>query len=108
MGETTASTSWWGSNFGQQTAGNALNALLGLGTSAFTANQQKQLLKGQANLSAKQAEDALALQQEINRGIELQLKGAQAKPAGNTTLYIGLAIGGVVILGGIIFAVTRK
>jgi hypothetical protein len=97
------------SEAGQQSIGGGINALLGLGTSAFTANQQKQLLKGQANLSAQQFKDAMALEQERTKQIELQLQQAKAQPSsGNKTLYIGLAVGGVVVLGGIIFAVTRK
>jgi len=34
--------------------------------------------------------------------------GGKASSGGNTMLYIGLGIGGVVILGLVIFAVTRK
>jgi hypothetical protein len=34
--------------------------------------------------------------------------GAKGTQAGNKTLYIALGIGGVVILGVVIFAVTRK
>ena len=42
--------------------------------------------------------------------LELQtaLAGGGKKTAGNTTLYIALGVGGVLVLGLVIFAVTRK
>lgn len=42
--------------------------------------------------------------------LELQtaLAGGNKKSSGNTTLYIALGVGGVLILGLIIFAVTKK
>ena len=42
--------------------------------------------------------------------LELQtaLAGGNKKSGGNTTLYIALGVGGVLVLGLVIFAVTRK
>ena len=40
--------------------------------------------------------------------LQTALAGSGKKTAGNTTLYIALGVGGVVILGLVIFAVTRK
>jgi hypothetical protein len=42
--------------------------------------------------------------------VDLQsaLAGGGKKATGNTTLYIALGVGGVVVLGLVIFAVTRK
>lgn len=64
-------------------------------------NAQATLAAAQANAS----NNATAL--EIAK---LNLAAASAQPAksNNTTLYVVLAIGGVAVLGGIIFAVSRK
>lgn len=40
--------------------------------------------------------------------LELAKSGGGKKSTGNTTLYIALGVGGVVVLGVVIFAVTRK
>jgi|688.fasta_scaffold660735_2 hypothetical protein len=105
--------SWFGSEAGQSSISSGINAVLGLGVTAIGSNQQKKLMQGQANaqanLSAQQGRDALALEQERTRQIQMQLQGAKAQTSSvSPTLYIALAVGGVVILGGIIFAVTRK
>jgi hypothetical protein len=102
---------FWKSESGQGAIGGGINALLGLGTSAFTANQVKQNLKGQANLSAQQAKDAIALEQERTKQAELALKAVQsqgAKAGSNTVLYVALGISGVLVLGVVIYAVTKK
>ena len=58
---------------------------------------------GQLSLQAQQ----LALEgKKIDAQTALAL--ASAKPQGNTMLYIALGIGGVLILGVVIWAVTRK
>jgi hypothetical protein len=87
-----------------------LPSLLGLGTGLIANNQVKQQAKGQAkeanDLAEKQYQIALANQ----RTAELQSKGGGTaeKPKSNTALYIGLGVGGVVLIGVVIFAVTRK
>jgi hypothetical protein len=58
---------------------------------------------GQLSIQAQQ----LALETEKERS-KTALALAQAKPQGNTMLYIALGIGGVLILGVVIWAVTRK
>ena len=40
--------------------------------------------------------------------LQTALAGGGKKTAGNTTLYIALGVGGVLVLGLVIFAVTRK
>jgi hypothetical protein len=40
--------------------------------------------------------------------LQTALAGGDKKSTGNTTLYIALGVGGVVVLGVVIFAVTRK
>ena len=58
---------------------------------------------GELSLEAKRLELEAV---KINAQKELAL--AQGKPQGNTMLYVALGIGGVLVLGVIIFAVTRK
>lgn len=102
---------FFSSQAGQSSIGSGINALLGLGTSAFSANQQKQLLKGQANISAQANQSALAVEQERTRQAQLALQTVQtqgAKGSSNTMLYVALGIGGVVVLGAVIYAVTKK
>ncbi len=40
--------------------------------------------------------------------LQTALAGSGKKATGNTTLYIALGVGGVLVLGLVIFAVTRK
>lgn len=87
-----------------------LPALVGVGTGLIVNNQNVQQAKGQANdakaLAELQYQTALANQ----KAIQLQNQGSVAseKPKSNTALYIGLGIGGVALIGVVIFAVTRK
>jgi len=61
------------------------------------------LQSGQLSLEAQK----LALEGEKLKS-QTALALAQAKPQGNTTLYIALGVGGVLVLGLVIWAVTRK
>jgi hypothetical protein len=86
-------------------------ALVGLGTSLIINNQNVQNAQGQANATqeALNTQYQIALQNQQN--IKLMQQAGQAPPAqekNNTALYIGLGVGGVVILGIVIFAVTRR
>jgi len=87
-----------------------LPTLVGFGTGLIANNQVKQQAKGDAQKAKEiadlQYQTALANQ----RAIELQNKGGGTaeKPKSNTALYIGLGVGGVVLIGVVIFAVTRK
>lgn len=99
------------SEAGQQNISAAIGGLLNFGLSAFSSNQQRQDLKAQANIVARQGQDALSVeeqrtQQALIRLEEAKLQGAGA--GGNTALYIGLGVAGVVVLGVVIFAVTRR
>ena len=86
-------------------------ALVGFGTGMIANNQAVKNAQGQAN-ATQQALDTqyqIALQNQQN--IKLMQQAGQAPPTkekSNTALYVGLGIGGVVILGVVIFAVTRK
>jgi len=86
-------------------------AVVGFGAGMITNHQAVQNAKGQAN-ATQQALDTqyqIALQNQQN--IKLMQQAGQAPPEkekSNLPLYIGLGVGGVVILGVVIFAVTRK
>jgi hypothetical protein len=58
---------------------------------------------GQLSIEAQK----IALETEKERS-KTALALASAKPQGNTMLYVALGIGGVLILGVVIYAVTRK
>jgi hypothetical protein len=91
----------------------------GLGTSLLTAGggiyaseQQRKSAQAQADALIAQGMSQVEVQKLILEGkrldLELAKSGAGGKKAGSKTLYIGLGIGAVVILGVVIFAVTRK
>jgi hypothetical protein len=86
-------------------------ALIGLGTTLIVNNQNVKNAQGQANATqqALNAQYQIALQNQQN--IKLMQQAGQEPPPkekSNLPLYIGLGVGGVVILGVVIFAVTRK
>ena len=71
---------------------------------------QQDLLKAQANLQADATQSAIAqgqLQLEAERIRLEQIKAQQSSP-NNTFLYIGLGVLGLVVVGGIIYAVAKK
>lgn len=91
--------------------GDAISGSIGLLTTAFTANQTKQLAKGQANIVESQNASALAIAREQTLQAQLALEAAKAqssKSSGNTTLYILLGVGGVAVLGFVAYLVTKK
>jgi hypothetical protein len=74
-------------------------------------NQNVKNAQGQANATqeALNTQYQIALQNQQN--IKLMQQAGQAPPPqekSNLPLYIGLGVGGVVILGVVIFAVTRR
>lgn len=64
---------------------------------ATTAQANENIAQSQIELEKVKGQNALAL-----------LNASQSKGGGNNTLYIGLAVGGVLVLGLVVFAVTRK
>lgn len=85
-------------------------AVVGLGTGLIMNNQAVQNAQGQANAQqeALNAQYAIAVQNEKNIKLMQQSNKAPEKEKNNLPLYIGLGVGGVLVLGVIIFAVTRN
>jgi hypothetical protein len=86
-------------------------AVVGLGTGLIMNNQAVKNAQGQANAQqeALNAQYAIAQQNEKNIQLMNQLgKDAPKEEKSNLPLYIGLGLGGVLVVGVIIFAVTRN
>ena len=80
-------------------------------TGYFGSVEQRKAAQTQADALIAQGKsqvEVARIMQETKR-MELEaLKSGTGNTGGNKTLYIALGIGGVVILGLVIFAVTRK
>ena len=89
------------------------SSLLTAGGGIYASEQQRRAAQAQADALIQQGMSQIEVQKLILEGKRLDLEAAKAgvgagSGAGNKTLYIALGIGGVVILGLVIFAVTRK
>ena len=93
-----------------------LNSLIGLGTTIYATEsagkQQDRLLEAQANQQAQQNQDTimagqLALETEKLKLAQIQAGGGQSG-ANNTLLYVGLGVLGLLVVGGVIYAVAKK
>jgi hypothetical protein len=103
-----------GDSFGANYGG-IISSGLGSLTKFLTLNTETKNLQAQLDAQNKTNETALALKDkeiELERlklaGGQQNVNNASAKASGNKTLYIALGIGGALILGLVIFAVTRK
>jgi hypothetical protein len=101
---TKSSTDWMGLGLaGVQTIGGI-----------FSSSETKKGLQAQADAliaQGKSQEEVARIMLEAEKLKLEQIKagaGIGTQTGGSKTLYIALAIGGVVILGAVIFAVTRK
>lgn len=86
-------------------------SLFGGATSYFGNVEQRKAAQAQADALKEQGYTQLQIakiQQETKLAELEALKSGGGKTAGNKTLYIALGVGGVVVLGLVIFAVTRK
>jgi len=94
-----------------EAGGNAIGSLLGLGTGLIVNNQVKQNAKGEANNAQALADKQIQAQQLAYQTAQLQLQAQQGAGSGvksNTGLYIGLGVGGVVILGLVVYLAVKK
>jgi len=101
----------FGNFINSSTGSNAISSLLGLGTGLIVANQQKQLAQGQSNDAKAIAEAQIKAQELAYQTAQLQLQAQQTPKAtggSNTALYVGLGVGGVVILGLVVFLAVKK
>lgn len=97
--------------------GSISSAIIGGGVALIGQHQNEMQAIGKANdtkealqLQLKIAEENTKAQQLQNNLALAQLKNLENPPKskGNTVLYIGLGVGGVVLIGLVVFAVSRK
>ena len=85
--------------------------IIGGGLKYFGSVEERKAAQKQAEALIAQGVSQERVQQLILEGKKLDLETAKAgggAKAGSNTLYIALGIGAVVVLGVVIFAVTRK
>ena len=88
-----------------------ISSLLGLGTGLILSNQQKQIAEGEANTAKQLADKQIQAQQLALQTAQLQLQAQQSgggAKKSNTGLYIGLGVGGAVILGLVVYLAVKK
>ena len=91
--------------------GNVLPAVVAGGSALILNHQAVQKAKGEANLIKEESDKAYATAMLQQKNLQLMKDASKAPPEKEKSklpLYIGLGVGGVVILGVVIFAVTRK
>lgn len=105
-----------GSGGGGFFSGFNLGELLGTGASIYGSisadKRQKDLLNAQANQQAQQTQSQilagqLALEQEKLKLAQIQAQNEKGGGS-NTLLYVGLGLVGLIVVGGVIYAVTKK
>lgn len=88
--------------------GSAIDSL----TKIFLSNTNKKALNNQLDAQNLQSMTLLEIERERTKQAQLNaqagLNQQTAKAGGNTMLYVALGVGGVLVLGVVIFAVTRK
>ena len=93
---------------GQQAVGAGIGSLLGLGTGLIANNQQKKLAEQQARDAKDLADKQIQAQQLALQTAQLQLQSQQGGGKSNTGLYVGLGVGGVLILGLVVYLAVKK
>lgn len=86
-------------------------AIGGLGVSLILNNQAVKKAQGEANFIKEESDKAYATAMQQAQNLKLLKEAGKAPPKEEKSklpLYIGLGVGGVVVVGVIIFAVTRK
>jgi hypothetical protein len=89
--------------------GKLLGGVLGLGGGLVMSNQEKQRAKKQGNDAKAVAEAQLKAQQLAYETAKLQAQqGGAVGAKSNTGLYVGLGLGGAVILGLVVYFAVKK
>lgn len=105
------------SSYSGSSSGNSFNwgGLISSGisgvTSYFGSVENKKAAEAQAEALRQKGLSDVEVARIMLEGKKYDLEIAKSgggKSSGNTTLYIALGVGGVVVLGLVIFAVTRK
>lgn len=103
--------SWFSSFINSEAGSQTIGSLVGLGTGLIVNNQVKQDAKAEANNAQALADKQLQAQQLALQTAQLQLQAQQGgggTTKDNTALYVGLGVGGVVILGLVVYLVVKK
>jgi hypothetical protein len=83
--------------------------IIGLGTGLIMNNQNVKNAQGQANSQKELLELSIKNTKEQQQLLlQSQQGGGKTETKSNLPLYIGIGLGGVLVLGVVIFAVTRK
>ena len=89
--------------------GKILGSVVGLGGGLVMSNQEKQRAKKQGNDAKAVAEAQLKAQQIAYETAKLQAQqGGAVGAKSNTGLYVGLGLGGAVILGLVAYFAVKK
>lgn len=97
-----------GTEAGGNALGSAINSLFGTIGQAFGDKAQRDLARENANNSKYLIDKQLELA-KINQETELaKLKGQMPINKSKLPLYIGIGVGSVLVIGLVIFAVTRN
>ena len=90
---------------------NIAPAIVGLGTQLVINNQNVQNIKGQANAQQRALDTQYQIALANQQSLALQNKGNAPKVTDSggskVPLYIGLGLGGVLVLGLVIYAIRR-
>jgi hypothetical protein len=88
--------------------GKLFGSILGLGGGLVMSNQEKQRAKKQGNDAKAIAEAQLKAQQIAYETAKLQAQQGGGGAKSNTGLYVGLGLGGAVILGLVVYFAVKK
>ena len=99
----------FGQFLGSSGGSQAIAGLIGLGGGLVMSNQEKQRAKKQGNDAKAVAEAQLKAQQIAYETAKLQAQqGGAVGAKSNTGLYVGLGLGGAVILGLVVYFAVKK
>ena len=83
--------------------------LFGTGVTVYTKEKERQIAQAQANALRDKGLSEIEVAKIMQQTEKLKLEAIQSSAnAKSKTLYIALGVGAVVVLGVVIYAVTRK